>query len=84
MLTVADAFNRERLAIRVAHKLRVIDLTDVLPNLFIMRGVPAHIRSNDGSGFIAKSIQPWIAAVGARIADSTPSSPRGNGDARGL
>jgi transposase InsO family protein len=47
MLTVIDEFTREALAIRVARKLGSAEVVDVLADLFIARGVPAHIRSDD-------------------------------------
>jgi transposase InsO family protein len=75
MLNVVDEFTRECLAIRVARKLKAADVIDVLSDLFILRGVPAHIRSDNGPEFIAKSVQSWIAAVGARTAYITPGSP---------
>ena len=41
---------------------------DVLTDLFIMRGVPAFIRSDNGPEFIAKAIQAWINAVRSKAA----------------
>ena len=52
-------------AIRVARKLKAIDVIDVLSDLFILRGVPAHIRSDNGPEFVAKAVQEWIAVAGA-------------------
>ena len=48
MLNVLDEFSHECLAIRVARKLKAIDVIDVLSDLFILRGIPAHIRSDNG------------------------------------
>jgi putative transposase len=79
MLNVLDEFTRECLAIRVDRKLKAADVIDVLSDLFILRGVPVHIRSDNGPEFIAKSVQSWIAAVGARTAYITPGSPWENG-----
>ena len=45
---VLDEFTHECLAIRVARKLKAIDVIDVLSDLFILRGIPAHIRSDNG------------------------------------
>jgi transposase InsO family protein len=47
--------------------------------LFIMRGVPAFIRSDNGPEFVAKAIQAWINAVRTKTADIVPGSPRENG-----
>ena len=57
MLNVVDEFSRECLTIRVARKLKAVDVIDVLSDLFILRGVPGHIRSDNGPEFIAKSVQ---------------------------
>ena len=79
MLNVVDEFTHECLAIRVARKLKATDVIDVLSDLFILRGVPGHVRSDNGPEFVAKSVQAWIAAVGARTAYITPGSPWENG-----
>ena len=61
MLNVLDEFTHECLTIRVARKLKAIDVIDVLSDLFILRGIPAHIRSDNGPEFVAKAVQDWIA-----------------------
>ena len=65
----------ECLAIQVARKLKSTDVIDVLSDLFILRGMPEHIRSGNGPEFIAKAVQTWISAVGARTAYIAPGSP---------
>ena len=60
-------------------RLKSIDVIDALSVLFILRGVPGHIRSDNGPEFIAKAVQDWIAAVGARTAYIAPGSPWENG-----
>ncbi len=75
MLNVIDEFTRECLAIRVARKLKTTDVIDVLSDLFIMRGVPGHIRSDNGPEFVAKAVREWITAVGAKCAFIEPGSP---------
>lgn len=79
MLNVVDEFTREALAIRVARRLNSNDVIDVLSDLFILRGVPGHIRSDNGPEFIAKAVRTWITAVGAQTAYITPGSPWENG-----
>jgi len=79
MLNIIDEFTHECLAIRVARRLRSIDVIDVLSDLFILRGVPGHIRSDNGPEFVARAVQDWIAAVGARTAYIEPGSPWENG-----
>ena len=79
MLCVIDEFTRESLAIRVARKLKATDVIDVLADLFIMRGIPTHIRSDNGPEFVATALREWIAAVGAKTAYIEPGSPWENG-----
>ncbi|WP_238179943.1 IS3 family transposase [Methylobacterium oxalidis] len=79
MLNVIDEFTHECLAIRVARKLKAIDVIDVLSDLFILRGVPGHIRSDNGPEFVAKTVQSWITGVGAQTAYIAPGSPWENG-----
>src|SRR6516162_440984 len=79
MFNVLDEFSHECLAIRVARKLKAIDVVDVLSDLFILRGFPAHIRSDNGPEFVAKAVQDWIAVVGAKTAYIERGSPWENG-----
>ena len=72
-------FTHESLAIRVARRLKSIDVIDVLSDLFILRGVPGHIRSDNGPEFIAKAVQDWMAVVGAKRAYIMPGSLWENG-----
>jgi putative transposase len=79
MLNVIDEFTRECLAIRVSRKLRAVDVIDVLSDLFILRGIPGHIRSDNGPEFVASAVREWITAVGAKTAYIEPGSPWGCG-----
>lgn len=79
MLNVIDEFTRECLAIRVDRKLNSTAVIDVLTDLFVLRGVPSHIRADNGPEFIAKAVRDWITAVGARTAFIAPGSPWENG-----
>jgi len=79
-LNILDEFSRERLAIRVKRKLNSTDVIDALSELFIPRGVPTFIRSDNGSEFVAHAVRDWIKAVGARTAYIEPGSPWKNGD----
>ena len=79
MLNVIDEFTRECIAIRVSRRLNATDVVDVLSDLFILRGVPGYVRSDNGPEFIAKAVRDWIAAVGARTAYIEPGSPWENG-----
>jgi transposase InsO family protein len=79
MLNIVDEFTHECLAIRIARRLKAVDVIELLSDLFILRGVPAHIRSDNGPEFIAGAVRGWIAAVGAKTAYIAPGSPWENG-----
>lgn len=79
MLNIVDEFTREALAIRIDRRLRSTDVIDTLADLFILRGIPGHIRSDNGSEFIATAVKDWIAAVGAKTAYIERGSPWENG-----
>ena len=57
---------------RVKLKLNSIEVIDALTDLFILRGVPAYIRSDNSSEFIAEAVRDWIKAVGAKTAYIEP------------
>ncbi|WP_136686210.1 IS3 family transposase [Falsirhodobacter xinxiangensis] len=78
-LNILDEFSRECLTIRVRRKLNSTDVIDALTDLFILRGVPAFIRSDNGPEFIALAVRDWISAVGAKTAYIEPGSPWENG-----
>ena len=78
-LNILDEFSRECLSIRVKRKLNSTDVIDALTDLFILRGPPAYVRSDNGPEFVAKDVRAWIEAVGARTAFIEPGSPWENG-----
>jgi transposase InsO family protein len=79
MLNLIDEFTRECLAIRIDRKLNSTAVIDILTDLFILRGVPSHVRSDNGPEFIATAVRDWIFAVGAKTAFIEPGSPWENG-----
>ena len=54
-------------------------MLDALPDLFLLRGAPRFIRSDNGPEFVAGHVRRWIATVGAKTAYIEPGSPRENG-----
>jgi putative transposase len=79
MLNVVDEYTHECLAIRVERRLGSADVIGVPSDLFILRGGPEHVRSDNGPEFVAEAVQGWITAVGARTAYIAPGSPWENG-----
>jgi len=78
-LNIIDEYTREALMIRVDRKLNSTDVVDALTDLFILRGAPEYIRSDNGPEFIAKKVRDWITAVGSKTAYIEPGSPWENG-----
>ena len=75
MLCVVDEFTREALAIRVARRLSSSDVIDTLADLFIARGAPAHIRSDQGPEVVAEAVKAWITGVHTKTAYIEKASP---------
>jgi transposase InsO family protein len=78
MLNVIDEFTRECLAIRVGRSLRSTDVIDVLSGLFILRGVPGHVRSDNGPEFAGRLLDNWAYLNGVQIDFSRPGKPTDN------
>jgi putative transposase len=78
-LSVVDEFTRECLTLKVARGITSEGVIDALAELFAMRGVPQHVRSDNGPEFIAGAIQKWFAQVGVETLYIAPGSPWENG-----
>jgi len=79
MLTVIDEYSRECLAIKVARKLTSQDVIEQLADLFISRGLPEHIRSDNGPEFAARAVRNWLKRLGVQTLFIEPGSPWENG-----
>ncbi len=79
ILNVIDEYTRECLSVRVARSLTHRDVLTVLADLFIHRGVPVHIRSDNGSEFTAKKVRRWLARLKVKPLFIEPGSPWENG-----
>lgn len=76
---VIDEFTRECLAIKVARKLTSEDVENTLAELFKTRGIPKHVRSDNGSEFIASKLRMWFRKLELQPLFITPGSPWENG-----
>jgi putative transposase len=79
ILCLIDEYSRECLALHVARKLTAHDLIEVMERLVAERGAPAHIRSDNGSEFIARILQQWLARHQVKTLYIEPGSPWQNG-----
>lgn len=76
-LTVVDEYTRECLAIVVGRKLNAGDVQACLTDLFLGRGIPEHIRSDNGTEFISETVKGWLGKVGVKTLFIEPGSPLG-------
>ena len=79
MLTIIDEYTRECLAIDVARRLRSDDVLYRLAALFVDRGPPDHLRSDNGAEFTATAVREWLARIGVKTLYIEPGSPWENG-----
>jgi len=79
ILAVIDEYTRECLALEVNSRLTSNDVLHCLGNLFIQRGFPAYIRSDNGSEFTAKVVRGWLTRLGIQPLFIEPGSPWENG-----
>jgi putative transposase len=78
-LTVVDEYTRESLVLEVGRRMCADEVMDVLAELFQLRGVPEHIRSDNGPEFIASAIRRWLDYAGVEALYIEPGSPWENG-----
>jgi putative transposase len=79
ILVVIDEYTRECLALRVARRLGSLQVIDTLADVMLVRGIPEHIRSDNGPEFIAQELRKWLGKVGTRTLYIEPGSPWENG-----
>ena len=65
LLTVMDEYTRECLAIRAERHMRSADVTETLAELMLIRGVPEHIRSDNGPEFMTRAVREWAGGRGS-------------------
>jgi hypothetical protein len=70
-----DEYTRECLAVVVARRLSSDDVLQALADLFVERGPPGHIRSDNGPEFVAKEVRGWLGRVGVKTLFIEPGSP---------
>ena len=79
VLNIIDEYSRECLSTLVDRKIKSEDVLDQLFNLFVFRGVPEHIRSDNGPEFTARAVRKWLNRLGVKTLFIEPGSPWENG-----
>ena len=79
ILTLIDEYTRECLTLQVNRRIACQDVIDQLFGLFVLRGIPEHIRSDNGTEFTAKQIRKWLNRLGVKTLFIESGSPWENG-----
>jgi transposase InsO family protein len=79
MLTIIDEYSRECLSIHIQRQIKAPEVLYKLSELFITKGIPDHIRSDNGSEFTAKTVRSWLERLGVKTLFIEPGSPWENG-----
>ena len=79
LLTLIDEYTRECLTIQVARRIGAQEVIEALADVMLVRGVPGHIRSDNGPEFTAKALREWLQRIGAHTLYIEPGSPWENG-----
>ncbi len=75
ILAVVDEYTRECLALEGGRSIRSDDVIEVLRELCLIRGVPSHLRSDNGPEFIADRLRSWLSSLGSNSSFIEPGSP---------
>jgi len=79
MLNIMDEYSRECLKIHIDRRVKATDVLYELSDLFVERGVPDFLRSENGSEFTAKQVREWLQRLGVKTLFIEPGSPWENG-----
>ena len=79
ILAIVDEYTRECLAMVVKRSITSQDVLDQLYMLFLVRGLPEHIRSDNGPEFTSKAVREWLSNLGVMVLFIEPGSPWENG-----
>ena len=79
ILNIIDEYTRECLAIYIGRQIKAADVLYVLSELFVLRGAPDFLRSDNGSEFTAAMVREWLQRLGVKTLFIEPGSPWENG-----
>ena len=79
LLTLLDEYTRECLAIRVERRMGSLEVIETLSDVMLWRGIPEHIRSDNGPEFCAQALREWLGRIGVKTLYIQPGSPWENG-----
>ena len=79
ILNIIDEYTRESVGVKAERKIKAQDVIDKLFDLFVLRGIPEHIRSDNGPEFTAKAVRKWLNRLGVKTLFIERGSPWENG-----
>lgn len=79
VLNLIDEYTRECLLIRAERRWTSATVIEALADVMVARGVPEHLRSDNGPEFVAKDLRQWLINTGAKTLYIEPGSPWENG-----
>jgi putative transposase len=79
MLNLIDEHTRECLLVRSERRWSSAKVIEALADVMLLKGVPEHIRSDNGPEFVARDLRKWLADTGAKTLYIEPGSPWENG-----
>jgi putative transposase len=79
MLNLIDEHSRECLMVRCERRWSSAKVIEALADVMVMKGVPEHLRSDNGPEFVARDLRTWLANTGAKTSYIEPGSPWKNG-----
>src|SRR5271167_4175654 len=79
LLNLIDEHTRESLLVRAQRRWSSSRVISALADVMVMKGVPEHLRSDNGPEFVAKDLRKWLAKTGAKTLYIEPGSPWENG-----
>jgi len=78
-LSLVDEYTRECLLLEVERSMKAVDVVELISEVMLIRGVPNHIRSDNGPEFIAAAIRRYLEAASVETLYIEPGSPWENG-----
>jgi putative transposase len=79
ILNLIDEYTRESLLIRAERRWSSAKVISAMADVMVWKGVPEHIRSDNGPEFVAKDLRKWLENTGAKTLYIEPGSPWENG-----
>jgi transposase InsO family protein len=79
IMTLIDEHTRECLALKVARRINSFGVIETLADAMLAKGIPEHVRCDNGPEMIARALREWLAQLGTKTLYIEPGSPWENG-----